>query len=209
MSSPVAHMHCEGGVCKVRRIGSRDRDSNLIEIIFESMSEPIVLFDRNLLIAGANRAAEKLFPLIATKAIGRRCRDLFRCSGCDDACKLGTYLEQSYELSGKPLRVTGMRGDEQLLSIKTAPFYTVDYQLAGFVVFVRRVTQPERGAAALFERLPLEEHERRLLVRALKEAGGNVSRAARSLQITRDTLRYRMRKLEITSFRRSREIKEH
>jgi DNA-binding NtrC family response regulator len=40
----------------------------------------------------------------------------------------------------------------------------------------------------------LEEQERMLLVRALEEAGGNQSKAARQLRIGRDALRYKMKK---------------
>ena len=44
------------------------------------------------------------------------------------------------------------------------------------------------------EMLPLEEQEKRLLTEALRKAGGNQSEAARLLRISRDTLRYRMKK---------------
>jgi transcriptional regulator with PAS, ATPase and Fis domain len=44
------------------------------------------------------------------------------------------------------------------------------------------------------ELLPLEEQEKRLLMEALRKAGGNQSEAARLLRISRDTLRYRMKK---------------
>lgn len=43
----------------------------------------------------------------------------------------------------------------------------------------------------------LERVEREMLVQALAQTGGNVSRAARELGISRDTLRYRMEKYGI------------
>ncbi len=42
---------------------------------------------------------------------------------------------------------------------------------------------------------PLVDWERTLIARALKEAGGNQTRAAKRLGITRDTLRYRLKKM--------------
>jgi DNA-binding NtrC family response regulator len=42
--------------------------------------------------------------------------------------------------------------------------------------------------------VPLEEQERRLLAEALRKSNGNQSEAARMLRISRDTLRYRMKK---------------
>ena len=67
--------------------------------------------------------------------------------------------------------------------------------------------QTERGAAqhggeapAGFrpvEVMALEEQERMLLVRALEIAGGNQSKAARSLRIGRDALRYKLKKHDL------------
>ena len=59
------------------------------------------------------------------------------------------------------------------------------------------------SSAALFparipdEGLSLEENERRLLVGALEKTGGNQTQAARLLRITRDTLRYKMKKFNL------------
>jgi transcriptional regulator with PAS, ATPase and Fis domain len=47
------------------------------------------------------------------------------------------------------------------------------------------------------EGLSLEESERRLLVGALEKTGGNQTQAARLLRITRDTLRYKMKKFNL------------
>jgi PAS domain S-box-containing protein len=43
----------------------------------------------------------------------------------------------------------------------------------------------------------LEENERRLLTSALEKTGGNQTQAARLLHITRDTLRYKMKKFDL------------
>lgn len=45
--------------------------------------------------------------------------------------------------------------------------------------------------------MSLEENERRLLVQALEKTSGNQSQAARLLRITRDTLRYKMKKFNL------------
>ena len=59
------------------------------------------------------------------------------------------------------------------------------------------------GPAALSQELPadglsLEEHERTLLARALEKTSGNQTQAARLLRITRDTLRYKMKKFNLS-----------
>jgi len=45
--------------------------------------------------------------------------------------------------------------------------------------------------------MSLEDNERSLLARALEKTGGNQTQAARLLKITRDTLRYKMKKFNL------------
>jgi PAS domain S-box-containing protein len=53
--------------------------------------------------------------------------------------------------------------------------------------------------AAALDGLSLEDAERALLIRALEKTGGNQTRAAKVLNITRDTLRYKMKKFNLTA----------
>ncbi len=57
-----------------------------------------------------------------------------------------------------------------------------------------RVARPEGGAAAGPPGLVLDEVERRLIAEAMERAAGNQSKAARLLGVSRDTLRYRLKK---------------
>jgi DNA-binding protein Fis len=45
--------------------------------------------------------------------------------------------------------------------------------------------------------MSLEDNERSLLVRALEKTNGNQTQAARLLRVTRDTLRYKMKKFNL------------
>jgi len=47
--------------------------------------------------------------------------------------------------------------------------------------------------------MSLEESERALLARALTKTNGNQTQAARLLKVTRDTLRYKMKKFNMHS----------
>ncbi len=51
-------------------------------------------------------------------------------------------------------------------------------------------TLPEMG-------LSLEDNEKQLILRALDKTGGNQTQAAKLLKITRDTLRYKMKKFKL------------
>jgi two-component system, NtrC family, response regulator AtoC len=67
------------------------------------------------------------------------------------------------------------------------------------------ITRPESGAAPAStasleiptDGLSLEENERTLLAKALEKTNGNQTQAARLLRITRDTLRYKMKKFNL------------
>ncbi len=67
------------------------------------------------------------------------------------------------------------------------------------------ISKPESTAAAAVpgavaipaDGLSLEENERSLLARALEKTNGNQTQAARLLRITRDTLRYKMKKFNL------------
>jgi two-component system response regulator AtoC len=61
--------------------------------------------------------------------------------------------------------------------------------------------RPLPGAAPSAETLSLPEAEKTLIVRALEETKGNVSRAAKLLGVSRDTLRYKMKKMREESAR--------
>ena len=67
------------------------------------------------------------------------------------------------------------------------------------------ITRPEGGGLATvpatvdipIDGLSLEDNERSLLTRALEKTNGNQTQAARLLRITRDTLRYKMKKFNL------------
>jgi two-component system response regulator AtoC len=53
------------------------------------------------------------------------------------------------------------------------------------------------GLRSSVDLMSLPEQERRLLVQALGRTGGNQTQAAQLLSITRDALRYRMKKFHL------------
>ncbi len=58
-------------------------------------------------------------------------------------------------------------------------------------------THPHLAFQIPDEGISLEENERNLVMRALEKTGGNQTQAARLLSITRDTLRYKMKKFNL------------
>lgn len=73
---------------------------------------------------------------------------------------------------------------------------TVD-SLPAEIVRQSRKTRLDPGAPSELAS-PLEEQEKRMILEALEHAGWNQSKASRLLRISRDTLRYRIKKYQIT-----------
>jgi Transcriptional regulator containing PAS, AAA-type ATPase, and DNA-binding domains len=69
-----------------------------------------------------------------------------------------------------------------------------------FAISRPETVEPLEGRASMeipAEGLSLEDNERMLLARALEKTSGNQTQAARLLRITRDTLRYKMKKFNL------------
>jgi PAS domain S-box-containing protein len=69
-------------------------------------------------------------------------------------------------------------------------------------IAIARQDEPGGSAMAMAAEIPadglsLEDNERHLLVRALEKTNGNQTQAARLLRVTRDTLRYKMKKFNL------------
>ncbi|MDT9000166.1 sigma-54 dependent transcriptional regulator [Paucibacter sp. APW11] len=67
----------------------------------------------------------------------------------------------------------------------------------GLAMPATAAAEPPVGAAPADEDLNLERSERRLIMTALQRCGDNVTQAAKLLGISRDTLRYRMERLQL------------
>ncbi len=84
----------------------------------------------------------------------------------------------------------------EVIDIQDLPDYLSQSAAAGFTVSLPEpvLTAPANAESGIPGVSPLEEQERVLLMRALEQASGNQSQAARILRIGRDALRYKMKK---------------
>jgi len=55
------------------------QQSNVLEAVFDQLSDALVLYDNEQKITGMNRAAEKLFGIEAAEMVGLSCREAFHC----------------------------------------------------------------------------------------------------------------------------------
>ena len=110
----------------------------------------------------------------------------------------GNVRELRNRLEQAVLLCTDQTLDESLLSLSPASRDVAGPATPSTVAArATPVAQPDDTSSAMARTLP--ELEREALVQALERTGGNVSRAARELGISRDTLRYRIEKYGLTA----------
>src|SRR5688572_18424689 len=92
--------------------------SDVLAAVFDKLTDAIVLYDRNLVITGVNRAAERLFEMSADDMVGNSCRSVFRCGTCESAC--GMLLGMNMEtVPNCTVRLHTASGTERLAIIRT------------------------------------------------------------------------------------------
>ncbi|MCC6585373.1 MAG: sigma 54-interacting transcriptional regulator [Bryobacterales bacterium] len=120
--------------------------TNLMEAVFDHLSDALIIYDNRRSITGVNRAAERLFGMTADEMVGRECSEVFRCGQCEPGCGVLISLDHGHTPNGT-IRLHTDNGRERLAVIRTSPIFTDDGQLVGSVATVRDVTdevEPQR-----------------------------------------------------------------
>jgi PAS domain S-box-containing protein len=116
------------------------RETNLLEAVFDQLSDALIIYDADRVITGVNRAAERLFGMSSAEMVGRECGQVFRCSFCESNCGIELGLTQ---LTGAPsgtIRLHTDNGRERLAVVRTSPVYRPDGEVGGVVMTVKDVT---------------------------------------------------------------------
>jgi PAS domain S-box-containing protein len=137
------------------------RDTNLIEAVFDHISDALILYDNDRVITRVNRAAEKLFGLSAGEMVGRSCHDVFRCGICEPGCGVLTSLNQSqYGTPNPTVRLHTDNGRERLALIRTTPIVDSSGRICGSLATIRDVTdevEPQQQREVIGESQAMRE----------------------------------------------------
>jgi len=118
----------------------RWQQANVLEAIFDQLSDALILYDNDMAITGVNRAAERLFGIPAEEMIGRSCREVFRCTICESTCGLLEGLNQSPSVPHSAVRLHTDDGRERLVLIRTSQLFSDSGELEGVVATVKDIT---------------------------------------------------------------------
>lgn len=111
---------------------------DLLAQIFDTISEALVLYDRDHVIRGVNAAAEQLLGMSADELVGCDCRQMFHCEECEPGCGLHPGLVQINGGNGA-VRLHTSDGFERLVVLKTTPFRSADGSLEGFLAAIKDI----------------------------------------------------------------------
>ena len=111
-----------------------------MEAAFDQLSDALVLYDTELNITGAHRAAERLLGIAAQDMVGRNCREVFHCPECAPGCGLLEGLHQGPSSSHSTVRLHTAGDRERLVLIRTAQLFNGDGKLEGAIATIKDIS---------------------------------------------------------------------
>lgn len=116
------------------------QSANVLEAIFDQLSDALLLYDANMVVTGVNQAAEKLFAMTAEEMIGRSCHDVFRCAVCEGECGMLVGIGQHPSNTHGTVRLHTDNGRERLAVLRTSQIYGEDGKLNGAIATIKDIT---------------------------------------------------------------------
>ena len=111
----------------------------ILEAIFDQLSDALFLYDKNLHIVGVNQAAQRIFGMSAGKSIGKHCQDVFRCVACEPGCAMLQGLGKSACLPAGTVTLRMENGRERMVVIRTVQVHDDSGALEGVVATVKDI----------------------------------------------------------------------
>ncbi len=117
------------------------QQANVLESVFDQLTDALVLYDNTHSITGMNRAAERLFGVSAEEMVGRNCREVFRCSDCEPTCGFVEGLSSGQPVPHGMVRLHTDDGRERLVLIRTSQIANGDGQVRGLAATIKDITE--------------------------------------------------------------------
>src|SRR5579864_1914853 len=114
--------------------------AEVLEAVFDQLSDALFLYDKSLNIVGVNHAAQRLFGMSAEEMVGKHCRDLFHCTVCEPSCGMMQGLGQSSCIPTGTVHLHLDNGRERMVVIKTVQLHDAAGEMEGVVATIKDIT---------------------------------------------------------------------
>src|SRR5690242_21387260 len=114
----------------------------VLEAIFDQLSDALFLYDKGLHIVGVNQAAQRLFGMAAEEMVGKHCQDVFRCRACEPSCGMLQGLNET--AGAQPAGTISLHldsGRERMVVVRTIQLFDEAGGVDGVVATVKDVTE--------------------------------------------------------------------
>jgi PAS domain S-box-containing protein len=118
----------------------------ILESIFDQLSDALFVYDKRLRIVGANRSAQSLFGMTAEEMVGKHCQEVFRCSACEPGCGILEGLEESACMPNGTVNLHLENGRERMVVFRTVQLLDSGGALEGVVATVKDITEEAEPA---------------------------------------------------------------
>ena len=119
------------------------KDDRFFKVILSSIADGVFTVDSERVITSFNPAAERITGVPASKAIGKRCYEVFHADICEDGCMLEKTLKTCKEMIDQPVNITNSAGEKIPISISTAVLRDGDGNVLGAVETFRDLSTIE------------------------------------------------------------------
>lgn len=132
------------------------KELQFFKVILSSIADGVFTVDSNRVITSFNPAAEKISGIPATKAIGKRCFDIFHSDICEE-CPLGETLKTGVEVIDRLVNIINNSGERIPISISTAILQDDDGNILGAVETFRDLSTIENLRKELDKKYSFED----------------------------------------------------
>jgi PAS domain S-box-containing protein len=127
-------------------LAARWQRPEVLEAIFDQLSDALFLYDKSLHVVGVNQAAQRLFGMSAEEMVGKHCQELFHCTICEPNCGITQGLGQSASLPNGAVRIHMEGGRERMIVMRTVQLLDQAGELEGVVATVKDITEEAEPA---------------------------------------------------------------
>ena len=130
----------------VSHLATKWQRPEILEAIFDQLSDALFIYDRSLYIAGVNQAGQKLFGMTAEEMVGKHCQEVFRCAVCEPGCGVLQGLSQSSSVPTGTISLHMANGRERMVVIRTVQLFDETGGLEGVVATIKDITEESEPA---------------------------------------------------------------